>query len=117
MNHNSVNPNVKVEVVFFGSKDRGLRENDRNDGDLEDEGSRCRNRIRAGFPMTGMEPYINQTAKDKKSVESDRIQKSVQKRGSNFEIRMTSLTSIPAGSELFFDYGLSYKPAASWGSE
>ena len=117
MNHNSVNPNVKVEVIFFGPKDRGLKENGSNDGDQEDEGSRYRNRIRAGFPITGVELYINQTRKDKKSVESDRIQKSVHKRGSNYEIRMTSLTSIPAGSELFFDYGLSYKPAVSWDSE
>ena len=129
-----MNPNVKVEVIFLGPKDRDARkyekvivetakkeeahQDDKNNGDQDDLSSQIKNEVRAGLSTTGVERNSKQTGKDMKSCKDDRFEKPVLKRrGANFEIRMTSLTFIPAGRELFFDYGSMYKPAAAWSAD
>lgn len=126
-----MHPNIKVEVIFLGPKDRNARkyekvivetakkeeayQDDRNQDDLS---SQIKNDVRAGLSTTGVERNSTQTGKDMKSCKGDRFEKPVLKRrGANFEIRMTSLTFIPAGRELFFDYGSMYKPAAAWSAD
>lgn len=126
-----MHPNIKVEVIFLGPKDRNARkyekvivetakkeeayQDDRNQDDLS---SQIKNDVRAGLSTTGVKRNSTQTGKDMKSSKGDRFEKPVLKRrGANFEIRMTSLTFIPAGRELFFDYGSMYKPAAAWSAD
>ena len=126
-----MHPNIKVEVIFLGPKDRNARkyekvivetakkeeayQDDRNQDDLS---SQIKNDVRAGLSTTGVKRNSTQTGKDMKSCKDDRFEKPVLKRrGANFEIRMTSLTFIPAGRELFFDYGSMYKPAAAWSAD
>ena len=109
-----MNPNVKVEVIFLGPKDRDARkyekvivetakkeedhQEDKNNGDQDDLSSQIKNEVRAGLSTTGVERNSTQTGKDMKSSKGDRFEKPVLKRrGANFEIRMTSLTFIPAG--------------------
>ena len=112
-----MHPNIKVEVIFLGPKDRNARkyekvivetakneeayQDDRNQDDLS---SQIKNDVRAGLSTTGVKRNSTQTGKDMKSCKGDRFEKPVLKRrGANFEIRMTSLTFIPAAAGLYIE--------------
>jgi hypothetical protein len=108
VNHDSVRPNVKVEVIYHKIMARDSRY----------EGKRNQN-----SPKTHVDLKENHGIESPKSLtlvqENSRVRKdgilySSNSPGEGFQIRMSALRTILEGEELRFDYGPLYSPAAGW---
>ena len=88
--------------------------NDGNKNDLENMKNENNNQDKNKNKMINDKLYQNEIKSIKKKRKNDKNLKLFSRSNCNFEIRMTSIISISAGSELFFDYGPLYASAALW---
>ena len=116
VNHDSVNPNVRVEVIYEEKNTVGTKNynkmisnemEDKTLAELEMEENHGTEKPRS----VATEKKENSEKKNTWKSKSKSKSKSKQRQ---FEIRMTALRDIKKGEEMCFDYGPLYSPSAGW---
>ena len=108
MNHDSLDPNVIVEVHFKEGKDKEYKkESTKSD---EKNVQICPENTRI-HPTAKIDLSTNKETKETQKSSKNRVSKY-----ENFEIRMITTRPVKAGEELCFDYGPRYPPSKRWAS-
>lgn len=122
VNHNSLDPNVRVEVYFTEGKNRefkkeGGKVSSEERTGVTNEEVLCTDSTRGANPTRTIEIEVK-VEKEKEGEKGKSVKKKLKKdRTSNlstFEIRMITARVVEEGEELCFDYGPMYSPSNGW---